>query len=395
MSKPVLSLARSAARALLRNASVEGAALWTRLAPRAARRLRNRQSWLLGGTSGAVYGDNAAALHGYLREHHPDLDVYWVIDRDSPDVARARAVGPVLYRGALGTYRRALLAHVIVISHGVHDVPGMTSRHSCAFAVHVGHGIHAFKNKRPPYLKTMDQFGDMFDLMLASSPFEKKIKERWGVGSDKIAVTGLPRYDVLLDKQHTTSPDPSRIVYMPTWRRNEPAAYARAVEGLIQSERLAQLLSAYGARLDVVFHPMARDLLSSRISDPPSDLIRVADASDPQDLFVQAGALVTDYSSVAWDFVFLDKPVLFYQFDRETYAASFGPDMRGRAWPGAVSTTEAGLVADLERYLRGDLAADERLAQTVAAWKNDIFAFADDQNRARVVGAIFRRLSNS
>ena len=52
-----------------------------------------------------------------------------------------------------------------------------------------------------------------------------------------------------------------------------------------------------------------------------ADLIQIADRNDYdiQDLLKRAGLLITDYSSVFFDFAYMKKPVLFYQFDEEKF----------------------------------------------------------------------------
>ena len=390
---------RSVARAIARHAGIARALVWIRLAPREAAAIRARRVWLLGERLGASYGDNSAALHGYLRAHHPEIEVYWVVNRDSPDVEKARAVGPVLYRGEHATYVHTLLAHVVVMSHGLHDVPGLASRFCRAFRVNVGHGIHAFKKKNPPALWTLDRFNRVFGLVLASSAFERGIKLDWGMDPDQIAITGLPRLDRLLDRQAATPADARRILYMPTWRADAAGSadalarsgYLAGLTDLITSPDLDRVLRTHDAFLDVVFHSIVRPHAVAALRHLGGGRVRIAAEADPQDLFAHVGALVTDYSSVVWDFLYLGKPVLFYQFDRDAYEANLGPRMAGRAWPGPVSLTAADAVRQIDRHLSGELAADADVQQAVASWTQDMFAFRDAGNCARVVAAILAR----
>ena len=54
-----------------------------------------------------------------------------------------------------------------------------------------------------------------------------------------------------------------------------------------------------------------------------SDRIIIGNAKDydVQDLLKRASLLVTDYSSVFFDFAYLGKPIIFYQFDEEKFRA--------------------------------------------------------------------------
>ena len=49
------------------------------------------------------------------------------------------------------------------------------------------------------------------------------------------------------------------------------------------------------------------------------------DEVDVQHLLATSAVLVTDFSSVAWDFSFLRRPVLYFQFDREMLTGARAP----------------------------------------------------------------------
>src|SRR5262249_23494016 len=71
----------------------------------------------------------------------------------------------------------------------------------------------------------------------------------------------------------------------------------------------------------------------------------------------QSALLVTDYSSVGWDFAFLHKPVVYYQFDRHRLAPPhIDPDDE---LPGAAPTTRAALFAELERLATAGFAQSD------------------------------------
>jgi CDP-glycerol glycerophosphotransferase len=375
---------------------------WITLRPRAAAQLRQRRSWLIGGSVGAIYGDNSAALHRHLRSHHPGLDVLWVINRDSADVDAARAIGPVLFRDDWRTVVRALLAETIVISHGAHDVPGTASRWCGAFRVRVGHGLTALKKTRARVLHSNESANAIFDLVPVSSPLEHQIKQTWGVPADRIVIAGVPRFDTLLAKQAARLADPKLIIYMPTWRDEiaEGSATARiaffqSIDAFLDSPALQDHLEEQAARIRVVLHQNLRNFAGPWVRTKRHPRVEIDSmASDPQDLFVEAGILITDYSSVTWDFLFVDKPVLFYQFDREDFDRSRGGYIdEADGPPGPVATTPPELIANLRSCLTGDLARDEMLQKRIAKWKADVFPFRDAGACARIVDAILERLA--
>jgi CDP-glycerol glycerophosphotransferase (TagB/SpsB family) len=365
--------------------------------------------WLLGGMSGRLYAGNTASLHRYLIEHHPDLPVYWVIDRDSPGVEKARQVGPVLYREDLGTYVYGLLARVHVISHGLADVPTCGSRLSnSVFKVRLGHGLTALKRTKGSLLRGVEAKNREFDLVPVSSAFEAAHKMEWGLDPGTIVVTGLPRLDDLLKKARLRqelgegeADAPSRIVYVPTWRdwlprqgsRFRRTRFYEKVLGFLRHPDLEPCLARHNSVLEVHLHVILQQharALAAAASGLPHVKISVPGA-DLQDALARSNLLITDYSSVAWDFLYLDRPVLFYQFDREEFEQHRGAymDLGDLFGPVAREPVEAASLTC--RFLETGFDA-AGYGMQMARWKEKAFQYHDERNCERVVAAILARL---
>ena len=392
-------------RELRRRTKTALARAWIRTHPRDAARIRAQRAWLLGSAVGKMYGDNSAALHQYLRRQHAQIPVYWVINRDSPDVATATANGPVLFTDEVSTYVRAMLAAVHVISHGIHDVPGCGSSHSAgALKVRLGHGLTALKKTRPRLGHTNASANAVFDLVPVCSEFEQTHKMEWGIDPARLAITGIPRFDTLLAAQRTYPAERRRILYMPTWRDNVPRASdgnrRPCFQGIIEflcNPALDQLLEHYDATLNVFFHMNIGEKDRAAILDERlwSRRVRRARLSDPQRLFAEAGLLITDYSSVAWDMLYLDKPVIFYQFDVNEYSSDRGGYVSLRSdLPGPITHTADETICALASYLSGELTAQAEYAARTMRWQQKAFAFRDDRNCERVTAEIIRLLGS-
>lgn len=394
-------------REIDRNLKLYLAFLMTRL-PGKAEAIRDEGCWLIGGTSGMRYSGNSAALHLYLVEHHPELKVYWVSNRDSPDVAWVRQIGPVLHREEVRTYVYGLLARVHVISHGLADVPTCGSSLSKgAVKVRLGHGLTALKRPKGSPLRSVRAKNRLFDLVPLSSEFERQHKLTWGIDPDKLVVTGLPRFDELVRRaegyqgREGAEDMPKRILYMPTWRdwlprhegRFRETAFYREVRAFLRHPDLETLLAQHGAVLDVHLHVLMRrhtavmagevaGLTRVRVLPPEADL---------QEALAQSRLLITDYSSVAWDFLYLDRPVLFFQFDVETFQAHLGAhvDLNDLFGPVARDANEA--VALMEQFLARDFdTATFRVRMD--EWQRKAFCYRDTRNCERVAEAILARL---
>ncbi|WP_320781153.1 CDP-glycerol glycerophosphotransferase family protein [Streptomyces sp. CRN 30] len=121
----------------------------------------------------------------------------------------------------------------------------------------------------------------------------------------------------------------------------------------------------------------------------PGRAARIVDVSsyDPvEDLCLAADVLVTDYSSIMFDYANLDRPVVIHADDWETYRTTRGVyfDLMADA-PGPVARTQA----DLTEILTTDAWRDERAAKARAAFRRRFCEFDDGRAAERVVRRVF------
>ncbi|MEU8590094.1 bifunctional glycosyltransferase family 2 protein/CDP-glycerol:glycerophosphate glycerophosphotransferase [Streptomyces sp. NPDC048664] len=207
---------------------------------------------------------------------------------------------------------------------------------------------------------------DRFDHFLVRSEHDVRTLARaYRIPERKLLRTGYPRNDALVRAaRDPRAPDPAAralaerlgiapdrrvLLYAPTFRTREDGG-VRAFEFPFDVERFAD---RFGDRCTLV----VRTHYLNQVSLPPSVQGRVVDATGEPDitpLLLLADALVTDYSSVMFDYALLRRPLVFYAHDWEEYAQ----DIRGTYFdllqeaPGPVVRTEDELFAVL-----ADLAA--------------------------------------
>ncbi|GGO52621.1 CDP-glycerol glycerophosphotransferase family protein [Streptomyces lasiicapitis] len=122
---------------------------------------------------------------------------------------------------------------------------------------------------------------------------------------------------------------------------------------------------------------------------------RVIDVStyDPvEDLALAADALITDYSSIMFDYANLDRPIVIYADDWETYAKTRGVyfDLLAEP-PGQVARTQE----ELTRILTSDAWRDETAAKARAGFRRRFCEFDDGRAAERVVRRVFLGESES
>lgn len=257
--------------------------------------------------------------------------------------------------------------------------------------VFLQHGVIALKQV-PVYRRTGVASADLF---VSSNQREHDIiSEKLGYPPENVIITGLARWDVLLDK----GLEEQHILLMPTWRSwleevtedlFAQSDYYRSYMALLNDPGTEALLERRDLYLDFYIHPKFRDYLS-RFSVEASPRVRLIPfGMEPlNQLIMGCKMLVTDYSSVCWDVYYQKKPVLFYQFDVEQYLETTGSyiDFETELFGERVRTPGA-LLAKLEEYAENGF----RLPRPYEEMHGQMFAYHDQNNSRRICEEIMKR----
>ena len=156
--------------------------------------------------------------------------------------------------------------------------------------------------------------------------------EAFGIPEDRVVATGIPRTDRFFDPSYgerarelalVEFPEGrgrTTILFAPTFRGNG-ARTATYDLGRIDVPALHALCVERDAVCIVRMHPFVREPLV--IPEPYRDRILDGQRSpiDVNDLLFAVDLLVTDYSSIVYEFSTLGRPMLFYAWDLEEYVA--------------------------------------------------------------------------
>lgn len=355
--------------------------------------------------------DNGERLFEHLQSRRPDVNAWFVIERDTPDWHRLRAAGTrrLVAHGSF-TWKMLMLSCRWLISSHV-DAPiirppqlgGVRPPRPWKIAF-LQHGV--IKDDLSRWLNPKD-----LRLFVVSTAAELDSVAGDGTAyrftHKETRLTGLPRFDRLLEKGRAVPlEDRNLVIVSPTWRswltlplaagtqrRDLDAAfwdseYIRSWLDILRSPAIADAVARRGWRLGFMPHPNLQSILDAL--DLPAHVERLAfSGTDVQALYGQCALLVTDYSSVAFNVAYLDRPVVYYQFDREAMLGGAHVGRRGyfeyeRDGYGPVAedlaTAEAAIVAAIEA---GPQVTPEYQARIDAA-----FPVRDGGASARVVAAI-------
>lgn len=356
-----------------------------------------KKIWIGYEKESSVAQDNGYQFFNYCYTNNKKKDYYFVIKPDVSDYQDIKHQNDKILKFMSFKYMVYMFAAELLVSseskgHS-YDIRIQKGRLRNALKkkpfIFLQHGVIALK--RVDYVFNKHRNNEI-SLFTVSSDFEKNIiQNNFGYDASEIMVTGLTRWDVLNDK--SSGPE-KKIFVMPTWRswmdgipekEFVNSNYFKQYKKLLESEELNKLLEQNNLTLHFMLHPKF-----SAYSDKftfPSDRIRTYQFGDVKinEMLMESALLITDYSSVSFEFFYMKKPIIFFQFDRDEYERYQGSYM------------------DLEKDLFGDLATniDEILDNVryyvangfkektkYAVLRNKYFKYVDRNNSKRTFHAV-------
>lgn len=273
--------------------------------------------------------DNGLWFFRYCKEQHPEINALYLIDKQSPDIKKLRPYNKFIVER--NSFRHCLLlwkANKLISTHKFGYIPLPVTSYpkvnrvlaralNKKQTIFLQHGVAKDDLKSLYYSKTA------FNLFICGAyPEYKFVEATFGYPAKNLAYTGLCRYDGLHDGRLKP-----QVLIMPTWRMwlNEEniqdSNYFNVYKQLLCHPELDRLLQANG--LTAVFYPHyeMQKYMACFKDLPLGESIRIADgySDNVQQLLKESQLLVTDYSSVFFDFAYMRKPTIYFQFDTEQY----------------------------------------------------------------------------
>lgn len=322
--------------------------------------------WLIS-ERGTDARDNGYHFFRYVRENHPEQSAYYIIDRQSADYPRVAMLGNVVQRESLKHWLLFLAAEMRISTHINGCLPEMHWRY-CKFASHTQAKAkvvflqHGVTKDNIEYLHKKNTSINLF--ISGAKPEYDYVLSKFGYSENEVKYTGFARFDQL---HHFTAK--RQVLIMPTWRDwlspnfsgsklsetdVENSIYVQSWRKLLENKQLYKIAQEYNVQF--VFYPHYEMQPFLHLFGKGNDQIIFADFAhfDVQQLIKESMLLITDYSSVFFDFAYMQKPVLYYQFDEDEYRAHHYAqgyfDYRRDGF-GEVVTEEADMLVLLAQYL--------------------------------------------
>ena len=352
--------------------------------------LKNKKIWFYMDRP-KIADDNGMHLFKYCVERDPEIKKYFIISKDSPDYLEMKKIGEVLPFQSLKHRYLSLFVENIVTSHPENPViypfwnsfpyyAGLLKSHT----QFLQHGI--IKDDISYWVNKSEMNLSLF-LTSATKEYESLFENYYNYDENVVKLLGMPRFDNLKNEKNK-----KQILIMPSWRKYLKdksgdeiiqSNFYKIFNSLLNNEKLIKI--AKENNYEIIFRPHPHIYEFIDLFDINDHVKIEPQETKYQTLFNNSSLLITDYSSVAFDFSYLKKPVIYYQYSNDYhYDAENGYFNYENMGFGEVCREEEDLVQLLIDYIENDCKMKDKYTERV----DDFFLYTDKNNCKRVYEAI-------
>ncbi len=268
--------------------------------------------------------DNGYFFFKYLIKEHPYIKATFIVNKTSPKYTELSKVGNVVKFCSFKHFFMAIGSRVKISSQIFGYAPWVTMatyfRRNETRDIHVflQHGI--IKNLHPNLFGNVCKSLNLF--VCGAKPEYEFIKKDFCYQNEAPQYTGLARYDNL-----TNFETRNYLLIMPTWRMKLTGIdkngflnsnFFREWNALINDPQLLNICKKNNLKIRFYLHHELQTYSDCFDSNDVVEIIK-SEVYCVQDLLKEAKLLITDFSSVYFDFAYMKKPEIYFQFDESTF----------------------------------------------------------------------------
>ncbi|WP_433977965.1 CDP-glycerol:glycerophosphate glycerophosphotransferase [Staphylococcus pseudintermedius] len=331
-------------------------------------RLVKNDTILFESFGGKNYSDSPKYIYEYMKNAYPNLKYYWIFN----DISNPELPNDIqkIQKGSSDYYKIFKKARVWVSNS---RLPLYLEKKPNQTYIQTWHGTplkrlaNDMKQVRLPetttelYKRNFYAATRRWDYLISANPYSTEIfQSAFWMAPNKILETGYPRNDILVNHANDTilqqsikeelniPKDKKVLLYAPTWRDDEYKEAGHYTFDLPFD--LQQFYEQFGDTHVILLrmHYFISNQLS--LKDYEDFAIDVSNYNDISRLYLISDCLITDYSSVMFDYGILKRPQLFFPYDIEKYAT----ELRGfyidyhNDLPGPIYTDPDALIEGLK-----------------------------------------------
>ena len=355
-------------------------------------KIRKKDLWLICEQENTAR-DNGYSFYKYICINHPEIKTIYAINKKTDAYKKVKGYGKVINWGSISHYFYYMSATRNISSH-----KNGNPNHTLFTILHLY--LNLYNNR--VFLQHGITKDDLEMFYYKNTKFKKficgakreyeYILEKFGYPKENVVYTGFSRFDSLYDIKPI-----KQILIIPTWRNwlgSDTNIFGEKIDftttdyykywnSLLNNKKFKEIIEK--ENIEVIFYPHMQMQKYINLFTTSSDNIKIVDINtkDIQELLKESALLITDYSSVYFDFAYMNKPVLYYQFDYNEYRTKqhhigyFDYNTDGF---GKVSDNEIELVESIRKIIKNNFKLDKEYQERI----NKFFELRDKNNSERI-----------
>lgn len=279
--------------------------------------------------------DNGEAFFKYMQTvKNNKIKCYFVIDKNTEEGKRLSKIGKTISTNSKKHKMYHLMSSYVISSQGNNPVVNPLLGGNIYYRdllcnmrfVFLQHGVT--KDDIAGWLNLYNR--NIFGFIVSTNPEYRSIFDYdYFYQPENVWLTGMPRNDLLYHDEK------KYITIMPTWRKSlmthpdpvtgiwlirddfKESKYYQFYNSLLNSERLIEAAKKYGYTICHKPHPNIEPYID--LFDKNENVKYFSTEKTYREIFAESDLMLTDYSSVAFDFAYLGKPIVYAQFDKQAF----------------------------------------------------------------------------
>lgn len=290
---------------------------------------KDKKMILIGIPNASFYNDNSKYFFEFLYEKKSNEFDFYLLTKNKKlyTSLKNRFDHHIIYAFSLKAIFIYLRSKFVLITNGNGDIFPFTPTNKHQIVINMWHAI-TFKNVGVlSKVKGQGKSNLSLNYFLVSSESERESMIRAFRYSEEVfKIFGIPRNDIYFKPEKRNTKKKTKIFYVPTFRDFTPTEFFPFSD--FDKNELNDFLSNNNA--EIIIKPHKRDSTNKRllniVKDNPNISIKtsVINDMDIQQMLLDCDILLTDYSSIFFDFLLLDRPIIYIPYDLEHYLEERG-----------------------------------------------------------------------
>ncbi|MCC3648541.1 CDP-glycerol glycerophosphotransferase family protein [Cytobacillus oceanisediminis] len=285
---------------------------------------------------GKQYSCNPRAIYEYLKKHNPDYKMFWSVDPQYASAFRGKDVAVINRFSIKWLFIMARAKYWVFNSR----MPAWIPKPAHTTYLQTWHGtplkklaadmdeVHMPGTTTEDYKRNFLRESSRWDYLISPNEYSTEIFRRAFDFKEEMIESGYPRNDFLfncnneqtineLKKKLGIPLEKKVILYAPTWRDNEFYQVGKYKFNLKLDLDLMQEKLGEDYIILLRMHYLIAENMD--LSSYEGFAYNVSQHEDIRELYLISDILITDYSSVFFDFANLRRPMIFFVYDIDQY----------------------------------------------------------------------------